>query len=69
MMLNFALTAKKRGIKVLRTPSRTPRANAICERLPGSVRRECLDQFLVLHEKQFYCLFKAYEVYFSRKEG
>ena len=35
------------GIRVLRTPYRTPRANAVCERFLGSVRRECLDHFLI----------------------
>src|SRR5579859_5362426 len=40
---NFARVATISGIKVLRTPYRTPQANAICERFLGSVRRECLD--------------------------
>jgi putative transposase len=31
------------GLKVLRTPVRTPVANAICERVLGTLRRECLD--------------------------
>ena len=62
---SFARVATTSGIKVLRTPYRTPRANAICERFLGSVRRECLDHFLVLHEKQFYRLLKAYVVYFN----
>ena len=31
------------GIKVLRSPPRCPQANAICERVIGSIRRECLD--------------------------
>src|SRR3712207_8944082 len=38
------------GLEVLRTPIKTPRANAICERLLGSVRRECLDHILVVSE-------------------
>src|SRR6266446_7798519 len=63
---SFARVATTSGIKVLRTPYRTPRANAICERFLGSVRRECLDHFLVLHEKQFYRLLKAYVVYFNQ---
>ena len=49
---HFARVAATSGIKVLRTPYRTPRANAVCERFLGSVRRECLDHFLILHEKQ-----------------
>jgi hypothetical protein len=34
------------GVRVLRTPVRAPKANAGCERLGGSLRRECLD-FLI----------------------
>ncbi len=35
--------AKGTGIEISRIPYRAPRANAICERFLGSVRRECLD--------------------------
>ena len=31
------------GLRVLKTPVRTPQANAFCERLIGTIRRECLD--------------------------
>ena len=60
----FARVATTSGIKVLRTPYRTPRANAVCERFLGSVRRECLDHFLIFHEKQLDRLLKADVVYF-----
>jgi transposase InsO family protein len=39
----FVRVAAASGIAVLRTPVRAPRANAVCERFLGSVRRECLD--------------------------
>jgi hypothetical protein len=39
-------------IEVLRTPFSAPRANAICERFLGSVRRECLDHLLIPRERQ-----------------
>ena len=41
--VTFARVAKTSGIKILKTPYHAPRANAICERFLGSVRRECLD--------------------------
>ena len=37
-------------IEVLRTTYRAPKANAICERFLGSLRRECLDHILILGE-------------------
>ena len=39
------------GIKILKMPVRTPRANAIGERFLGIVRRACLDHFLILSER------------------
>jgi putative transposase len=39
------------GVRVLRTPVRAPQANAVCERLGGSLRRECLD-FLIPFNKR-----------------
>ena len=63
---NFARVATTSGIKVLRTPYRTPQANAVCERFLGSVRRECLDHFLIWHENQLHRLLKNYVLYFNQ---
>jgi putative transposase len=35
------------------------------ERFLGSVRRECLDHIVVLHEKHVYRVLKAYVEYFN----
>jgi len=59
----FARVAAGSRIEVLRTPVRAPRANAICERFLGSVRRECLDQLLILHENQLHRVLRAYCAY------
>jgi putative transposase len=50
--VTFDRVAKTSHIEMLKTPYSAPRANAICERFLGSVRRECLDHLLILHEKQ-----------------
>ena len=38
------------GLKVLKTPPQSPQANALCERLLGTLRRECLDFLIPLSE-------------------
>jgi putative transposase len=53
------------GIDVLRTPYKAPKANAVCERFLGSLRRECLDYFLILGEKHLYRVVKEYKQYFN----
>jgi putative transposase len=44
-------TVENLGLKVLRTPVRAPQANAYCERLIGTMRRECLDFMIPLDQK------------------
>ncbi len=61
----FASVANASGIEILRTPYRAPRANAICERYLGSVRRECLDCLLILREAQLYRVIKSYVEFFN----
>ena len=61
----FARVASGTGIEVLRTPYRAPKATAICERFLGSVRRECLDHFLILNERYLYRFMKEYKRYFN----
>ena len=39
------------GVTVRRTPVRAPKANAICERFGGTLRRECLDFVIPLNER------------------
>jgi putative transposase len=62
----FARVATTSGIKILKTPYHAPRANAICERFLGSVRRECLDHMLILSEKQLHRVLRSYVEYFNR---
>jgi putative transposase len=62
----FARVARSSGIKILKTPILAPRANSFCERFIGSLRRECLDFFLIVHQKQLHNLVKAYLTYYNQ---
>ncbi|HEU5376220.1 MAG TPA: integrase core domain-containing protein [Ktedonobacteraceae bacterium] len=62
----FDTVASGTGIELLRTPYRAPRANAYCERFLGSVRRECLDHLLILHEQHLSRVLQAYVAYFNQ---
>jgi putative transposase len=48
------------GVKVATTPYRAPRANAVCERWIGSVRREALDWLLITGERHLRHVLKEY---------
>ena len=61
----FARVANASAIEVLKTPYRAPKANAICERLLGSVRRECLNHFFTFNERQLYQIVQAYVAYYN----
>jgi putative transposase len=39
------------GLEIIRTPVRTPQANAVAERFVRTVRSECLDRLLILNEQ------------------
>ena len=62
----FAHVATTSAMKVLKTPYHAPRANAICERFPRSVRQDCLDHLLILQERQLQRILKAYVTYFKQ---
>ena len=53
----FDRVADGTGLRILRTPVKAPRANAVCERFLGSVRRECLDHVLIFGERHTCLLF------------
>ena len=62
----FRRVATTSGIKLLKTPVQAPRANAVCERFMRSVRQECLDHLLILHERQLQRVLYAYVEYFNQ---
>lgn len=54
------------SVEVLRTPVRSPRANAICERLIGTLRRECLDRMLIVNGRQLERVLVEYLAHYNR---
>lgn len=53
---NLDQTVARMGLRVLKNPVRAPRANAFCERLIGTIRRECLDWLIPLSENHLRCI-------------
>jgi putative transposase len=47
---SFDAVFRAEGIRILASPPQAPRANAICERIIGTLRRELLDQMLIANE-------------------
>lgn len=54
------------GLKALRTPVRAPKANAYCERLLGTIRRECLDYVIPLSEKHLRTILREWVVHYNQ---
>jgi transposase InsO family protein len=54
------------GLHVLKTPVRTPVANAICERVIGTLRRECLDFVIPLNERHLYGLLREWVAHYNK---
>ena len=53
------------GLEVLKTSYRSPMANGLCERLIGSIRRECLDFVIPLSEKHLLRLLKCWRDHYN----
>ena len=54
------------GVRVLRTPVQAPQANSCCERLLGSLRRECLDYLIPLGEEHLRRILRVWRVHYNR---
>ena len=47
---SFDAVFSAEGIRILASPPQAPRANAICEKMIGTLRRELLDRVLLTHD-------------------
>jgi transposase InsO family protein len=62
---DFVPRARRLGIETLLTPIRAPRANAIAERLLGTLRRECLDHMIVRNEAHLRAILNEFVRYYN----
>jgi putative transposase len=54
-------------VQVICTPVRAPNANAVAERWVGTVRRECLDQLLLVGSRQLVRVLRVYVEHYNRR--
>jgi len=59
-------SVEKLGLRVLRTPYRSPQANSICERAIGTIRRECLDHMIPFSENHLRKNLKEWISYYNQ---
>jgi transposase InsO family protein len=63
---SFDRVFESEGLRVLRTPYRTPVANAFAERWIRSGREECLDKLLISSEGPLRRVLREYTTYFNK---
>jgi transposase InsO family protein len=62
----FDFRLRQLGIAGIRTPVRSPKANAIAERLVRTIRSECLDHIIVLNERHLRGVLVEFAHYYNR---
>jgi putative transposase len=53
------------GMRIIKTPVRSPRANAFAERYVGTLRRECLDHLLIYGERHLRQVLAEYAQHYN----
>ena len=61
---DFVRRVESMGIKEVVTAPGSPWQNPYCERLIGSIRRECLDHIIVLNERHLLRVLRSYASYY-----
>jgi putative transposase len=62
---SFDAVFQATGTRILRAAVQTPRMNATCERLVGTLRREVLDRVLILGERHLRSVITEYQVHYN----
>jgi putative transposase len=58
---------RSEGARIVRTPVRAPKANAIAERFVRTVRAECLDWLLILNRRHLERVLRVYVDHYNRE--
>jgi putative transposase len=53
------------GVRIIKTPVRSPRANSFAERYAGTLRRECLDHLLIYGERHLRRILAEYARHYN----
>jgi transposase InsO family protein len=61
----FGEVFKSDGLRIITTMPQTPRMNAICERVIGTLRRELLDRILILGERHVALVLREYLIHYN----
>jgi putative transposase len=64
---SFDEVFRSEGIRVIKTPVRSPRANAFAERWVRTVRTECLDWFIILGDSHLERVLGEYVCHYNRQ--
>ena len=54
------------GLDILKSPVHSPNANAICERVIGTIRRECLDWMIPLSQTHLRSILKTWDEHYNK---
>ena len=66
---DFRQRARRIGIDAIATPVRSPRANAVVERLIGTLRRACLDHLIILDEHHLLWVLRELVAYYTQRSS
>ncbi len=61
----FGEVFKAEGLRIIPSLPRTPRMNAICERVIGTLRRELLDRTLILGDRHLDLVLREYLIHYN----
>ena len=62
---SFDAVLAAEGTRIITSPVRAPRANAICERVIGTFRHECLDRTLILGRRHLETVLAEYVAHYN----